>query len=79
MQSGTKEHELQKATVFAIVLCKTFSEDMWKTDFQLKGVKEYLTVSNVCISDYGHISTDIHRCVHDARTNNHTIAERSCV
>lgn len=36
MQSGTKEHELLKGAVFVIVLCKTFSEDMWKTDFQLK-------------------------------------------
>ena len=79
MQSGTKEHELSKGNSFRHRLCKTFSEDMWKTDFQLKGVKEYSTVSNVCISDYGHISTDIHRCVHDARTNNHTIAVRSCV
>lgn len=36
MQSGTKEHELLKGGSFRHVLCKTFSEDMWKTDFQLK-------------------------------------------
>ena len=65
----------KRQQVFAIVLCKTFSEDMWKQIFNLKewkNIQQFRTYVSPITDTFRQIYTDVSRCENKQPYNRRT-------